>query len=156
ILSALLKLGSATAPPLEAGLDAEDQQIRAELIEVLLKRGETSAIPYLWYLSASPAQSPRVRAAAAQALAAFLDTTAARLRPAKQALTEEAERYYQHQKAFRESDRVVVWRWQNKGLVSQIMTASQAEEYYGLRFARQALELDPTYPPAQLVFLSLA
>jgi hypothetical protein len=36
------------------------------------------------------------------------------------------------------------------------MPATQAEEYYGLRFARQALELDPTYEPAQIVFLSLA
>jgi CheY-like chemotaxis protein len=36
------------------------------------------------------------------------------------------------------------------------MTDSQAEEYYGLRYARQALEIDPTYRPAQVIFLSLA
>src|SRR5262249_32362472 len=35
-------------------------------------------------------------------------------------------------------------------------TASQAEEYYGLRFAKQALDLDPAYEPAQIAFLSLA
>src|SRR5436305_545068 len=35
-------------------------------------------------------------------------------------------------------------------------TPSQAEEHYGLRFAREALELDPTYRPAQVIFLSIA
>ena len=41
-------------------------------------------------------------------------------------------------------------------LVAREMTASQAEEYYGLFFARQALYLDPGYLPAQVIFLSLA
>src|SRR5262249_37345778 len=39
---------------------------------------------------------------------------------------------------------------------SMTVPASQAEEYWGLRFARQALDLDPSYQPAQEVFLSLA
>ena len=46
-----------------------------------------------------------------------------------------------------------------KGMVAVFLSdvmASQAEEYYGLRFARQALDLDPAYEPAQIVFLSLA
>jgi hypothetical protein len=56
---------------------------------------------------------------------------------------------------------VVIWRWDGKGVVqgwpgTPTVTASQAEEYWGLRFARQALKLDPTYRPAQEVFLSLA
>ena len=36
------------------------------------------------------------------------------------------------------------------------MPATRAEEYYGLRFAGQALALDPAYEPAQMVLLSLA
>src|SRR5262249_27073073 len=51
---------------------------------------------------------------------------------------------------------VIVWYWDGKQLRSEPRTISQAEEYYGLRFARQALELDPAYRPAQLVFLSMA
>src|SRR5262249_47810986 len=41
-------------------------------------------------------------------------------------------------------------------LLSQTLSASQAEEFYGLRFGGQALDLDPTYEPAQIVYLSLA
>ena len=33
--------------------------------------------------------------------------------------------------------------------------ASKAEEYYGVRFARQALDIDPAYRPAQIVLTSL-
>jgi hypothetical protein len=36
------------------------------------------------------------------------------------------------------------------------MPATRAEEFYGLRFASQALRLDPAYEPAQLTLLSLA
>ena len=49
-----------------------------------------------------------------------------------------------------------VWRWEDNQLVSYAATASQAEEFFGLRYARWALELDPSYEPAQVVFLSLA
>ena len=35
------------------------------------------------------------------------------------------------------------------------VTQDQAEEYYGTRFAKEALALDPTYAPAQKVLLSL-
>ena len=34
--------------------------------------------------------------------------------------------------------------------------ATKAEEYYGLYFAGQALQLEPTHLPAQVVYLSLA
>ncbi|HEV3237585.1 MAG TPA: hypothetical protein VGZ25_11395, partial [Gemmataceae bacterium] len=37
-----------------------------------------------------------------------------------------------------------------------ILSANKAEEYFGLRSAREALDLDPTYEPAQIVFISLA
>src|SRR5262249_48376916 len=37
-----------------------------------------------------------------------------------------------------------------------VVKAPQAREYYGLKFARQALDLDPEYRPAQQVFLGLA
>src|SRR5262249_30352103 len=63
---------------------------------------------------------------------------------------------YQHQIRFTDPSAVVVWRWGGKQLVREAVSASQAEEYYGLRFARQALDLDPSYKEAQVVFLSIA
>jgi hypothetical protein len=72
------------------------------------------------------------------------------------ALTREAERYYQHQVRFVDPKEITIWSWDGKTIVPQVYNASQAEEYFGLLFARQALDLDPEYTPAQLVALSLA
>ena len=44
-----------------------------------------------------------------------------------------------------------VWRYRERPLVELInLPASVAEEYYGLRFARQALDIDPRYEPVVL------
>jgi CheY-like chemotaxis protein len=156
ILSALTRLNRDIVPPLVAALDVENPVLRMELIDVLHKRGDTAAAPHLWYLAGSPKQSELVRKRATEVLAAFLDIPAAKLPPAKAALTKEAERYYLHQNRFINPDAVPVWRWDGMQLVSTTVPASRAEEYFGLRFARQALQLDPTYQPAQILFLSQA
>jgi CheY-like chemotaxis protein len=156
ILSALPKLDASTIPPLTAALDMEEPGVRGELMDVLRKQGAVSAAAYLWYLADSPKQPEDVRKKALETLAAFLDVSANHLPPGKSALTQQAERYYQHQVRFTDPGAVVVWRWEGKQLVRETLSASQAEEYYGLRFARQALDLDPSYRQAQVVFLSLA
>ena len=162
ILSALPKLGRGTLPPLFAALDSDDPELRADLIDVFQQRRAKEAVPHLWYLSAAPRQPDRVRQKATAALAALLDTEPSRLPPAKLALTREAERYYKHQVPFTDPQAVKVWRWDGKHLVegwppkAVTIPATRAEEYYGLRFAGQALDLDPTYQPAQVIFLSLA
>src|SRR5262249_46242120 len=77
------------------------------------------------------------------------------LPPAPAALTKEAERYYAQQVRFGDPRAVTIWEWDGSHLVGRTATASQAEEYYGLLFAGQALKLDPGYVPAQVVFVSL-
>jgi hypothetical protein len=160
ILSAMLELESSIVPPVLAALDAGDANLRVELITLLHERGEKALVPYLWYLAESPSQPEVVRTKARQVLASFwnvLMKEAGRSVPAmpsaKVALTREAERYYRHQVPLSSN---LVWQWQDGKLVSQTLSASQAEEYFGLRFAGQALDLDPTYEPAQVLFLSLA
>jgi hypothetical protein len=156
ILSVLPRLGKEALPPLVAALEVNDDNLRTELIQVLQKRGDVAAAPFLWYYAASPRQPEMVRKAASAALAYLLGLRPDRLLAAKVALTQEAERYYEHKVALPRSDGLVLWRWDGKQLTSQTVTASQAEEYYGLRFARQALELDPNSLRVQIVFLSLA
>ncbi len=83
-----------------------------------------------------------------------------RCRSAKILLTREAEKYYRHQAAFADPNAVTIWRWDGKNVVAgwpgaPTVSAGRAEEYYGVRFAGQALALDPTYRPAQLVIVSL-
>ncbi len=85
----------------------------------------------------------------------FLATPVSRLLPAKAALTREAEKYYQHEVKFGDPRAVEVWRWDGKQVTLTALPATKVEEYYGLKFARQALQLDPAYRPAQLVLLSL-
>src|SRR5262249_61611875 len=52
---------------------------------------------------------------------------------------------------------VVTWRWHGaqRPREPQLLPADQADHYFGLRYAREALDLDPAYQPAQAIFLSL-
>jgi CheY-like chemotaxis protein len=156
IVSALPELGPDILPPLLAALDSNDLRLQIELIDAFQKRNDAPAVPYLWYLSASSKTPELVRTRARDAIAYLLGTGVEKLPPARVALVQEAERYYRHQVRFTDPQSVVIWRWENNQVVGTPMTAGQAEEYYGLRFARQAIELDPTYEPAQVLFLSIA
>lgn len=142
-----------------AALDAEDDAVVLDLIRVLHANGVAEAAPGLWYLTAAPKRPEAVRQAARAALGYFTETHPDKLLPPKFALTREAERYFQHR--IRLPEQVAVWRWEGGKLVkgwpgAETVPAARAEEYFGLRYAGQALDLDPTYPPAQIVFLSLA
>jgi CheY-like chemotaxis protein len=155
ILSALRQLGSDTSPPLLAALDV-NEGLRVELIDVLQRRAEKRAVPYLYALYGSPKQPDFVRRKALEALLGLEGVkTPDRLRPVKTALTAEAERYYQHQAKFVDPGAVTIWSWDGSKLESKVLPSNQAEEYYGLYFAGKALEIDPTFVPAQLVYLSL-
>jgi CheY-like chemotaxis protein len=161
LLEALVRLGPETVPPLEAVLDSNDARLKADVIDVLRKKAAIEAIPFLYYPAASPSQPEEVRERARAALAAFLNVPQSNLPVAKTALTREAERYYRHEVKFPNSQAVTIWRWDGQNVVagwpgSPTVTASQAEEYYGTHFARQALALDPSYQPAQVVLLSIA
>jgi hypothetical protein len=157
LLSAVYQLTPDSVPPLLAALDLGDPNLQLELIEIFRQRADAAVVPYLWYPWASPRAPEAVRLKAQEALMMFLDVKRPdQLPPAKAALAREAEKYYRHQVRFPQMVPTTVWGVANGKLVSQPLTASQAEEFYGLTFARQALDLDPAYEPAQIVFLSLA
>jgi CheY-like chemotaxis protein len=97
-----------------------------------------------------------VRNAAKRALAMFLQVDQVNLPPAKFALTELAEDYYYHRVRF--PNKVVrIWPWDGNKIDTKPveLTPAQAEEFFGLRHARQALELDPKHRAAQVVLLNL-
>jgi CheY-like chemotaxis protein len=151
---ALVQLPRDAGPPLWAALDATEPLFLIQLIDVIERRGDDRAVGWLWYASASPKMPDVVRRRASRALSVLTGQHVDEFPTAKVALTREAEKYYVHQ--MRLPEPVTVWQWKDKGLTSQSMTSSQAEEYYGLKFARQALDLDPGYEPAQIIFVSLA
>ncbi|MFN4257955.1 MAG: hypothetical protein ACK4RK_01560 [Gemmataceae bacterium] len=156
ILTTLPRLYKNTVPPLLAALDVPDPELKVALIDVLMRRAETDAVPFLWYWSAAPDQPRTVRQKALQTLAYLTESTPDKMQPAHIMLTRLAENYYRHRVRFADPQQVIIWQWDGNKLVSRNVSPSQAEEYYGLHFARQALELEPRYEPAQALFVSLA
>jgi hypothetical protein len=166
LLYALRRLGPETLPPLLACLDSNDTALKLEVLDILRKRHlrrREAIIPQLWHLAASKSQPAEVRKKAQALLADLEEVPADRLTPAKVALTRQAERYYKHRQPFPDKAKVIVWRWDEKekhpvagwpGVPT--LTATQAEEYWGAYYARQALDLDPSYRPAQVAMLCLA
>jgi CheY-like chemotaxis protein len=163
LVDALRQLGPDTLRPILAALDSNDKDLILDIINICRRRAAVAAVPELWYLSASESQPEVVRAEAAAALAYFLEMPVSKLPPAKAALVREALTYYNHEGRWAKGPEVIVWRWDGKEVVEgwpaqKITTIPQtkAEEYYGMRYAGQALALDPSYAPAQMVWLSLA
>src|SRR5258706_8627306 len=104
-------------------------------------------------MSASKKYPEIVRKKTKETLASLLRVDQADLPPAKESLTLMAERYYQHKFPFPEGKDVKIWEWDGQGLGLKPTEISpyQAEELFGLRYAREALDLDPAYQPAQVV-----
>jgi hypothetical protein len=158
VLSGLTLLRPETLPPIVASLEGVEPGLRVELIDLIKKRMAKQAVPFLWHLSAAAGQPGYVQKKAAETIAYLLDAPGGTLPSAKAALVQEAERYYQHKVQFADPTAVTIWRWdaaKNRLAEPAVVTASQAEGYYGLYFADQALDLDPSDHAAQVVYLSL-
>src|SRR5205807_1710223 len=103
----------------------------------------TDPTPTLFHLAASPRVNPVVRRQAADLLAKILARDPGRLPSAKAALVRAAERFWNHEARFDGGQTATVWRWTGNALEGVPASPSQAEEYYGLRDLRWALEIDP-------------
>ncbi len=165
ILNTLPLLPEDTVAPLLAALDLNDGRLRYQILESLGMRGdftylparpESNPLPSLAYIAASPKQPEDVRRLAATLITRLKPISRTEIPPAKQELTEAALKFHRHQERFIKPDAVAVWRWENDDLAMTTSTLAQAEEYFGLRYARWALELDPEYVPAQVAFISIA
>jgi hypothetical protein len=156
IIDALVKMPKDSVLPMLAALDAPDDGLRLALISVFNQRADARIVPYLWYFSASPKASAALRNAASNALVQFQKTLRLPTGDPRAMLTKEAESYYQHKAEIVAPTAPMVWSWADGSVVGQPATPSQYEEFYGLFWAKKALDLDPQYLPAQVVFLSLA
>jgi hypothetical protein len=162
--SAIVQLGPDALAPLFDVLrarnaqDAKDTELRIALMDIFKRAGDRRAVPYLWHVSSSLQYPAAVRQKARQTLGYLLETNPERLPAAQSALTRIADDHFQNKVVFADPKRIPVWKWDGKTLADEpvILDAAQANLYYGLLFAREALDLDPGYQPAQSVFLSLA
>jgi len=134
--------------------DAADVAFRLNLLWLAKARMEKRVIPYLWHMSSSPQYPKVVRDQAEDTLAYLLDTRPDLLPPAKAALTQLAETYYQYKVRLPDKK----WSLAEDGRLKdtpEVLKPADARLKFGLLFARQALELDKSYLPAQAVYLAL-
>ena len=130
-------------------------------------------IPYLWEQTAAPQYPQVIRDQARDTLAVLLETTPDRLPPAKVALTQLAEQYYQRKVRFLDKVEVADREDPTKSLVMPgykmwflgddgkilptpaVLKPDDARFEFGLRYSREALEIDRSYVPAQALYLAL-
>ena len=162
IYEAFLKFDKDFLPPLLEILhavdvnDAKDQDLRPVILDIFRKRGDTRCIPYLWHMSFSTKYPKEVRDQARETLSYFLQIEKVPLLDAKMSLKQMAEKCYQHKLKVVPGGNPI-WKWDGHGIPLQpeYMMCREAEEFFGLRYAREALDLDPAYKPAQEVLLNL-
>jgi CheY-like chemotaxis protein len=138
--------------------DARDLDLRLTLLDMIKRLDDKRALPYLWHLSSAKQYPEGVRNKAREVQASLMRIDKLDIPPAKQQLVKMAEEYYAKLRAAPLEDKqakVKVWEWTGDAIVQRERTPLELEEDLGLRYARQALDLDPTYVPAQIVFLNL-
>jgi hypothetical protein len=155
IVQNLARLGDPVLPSLVAVLDSEDETLAADAADALGRLGDRRAIPFLSYHAGRPGETV-VREPARAAIARLSGVPyAAQPRTAADRLADEARRYVAHAVPFG-GPRVELWTWQDGRPTPRVVTTDEAERYLGARFARQALELEPAHPEAQVSLAALA
>ncbi|MBX9680024.1 MAG: hypothetical protein K2X38_14780 [Gemmataceae bacterium] len=162
LIDAMVRFGpEVMAPMLEvfkarSADDANEVDLRLALLQIAIRRGEKRVVPYLWHMSESKKYPQIVRERAKEALGLLLDSDPKNLAPAKVMLVQQAEKYFTHNVRFRDPKGVRLWPWDGTSVANTPieLRPDQAEEFFGLRYSREALELDPTYVPAQTIFLN--
>ncbi|MCZ2344196.1 MAG: response regulator [Bacteroidales bacterium] len=170
ILGAVRRLGMETVPGFLAAVEGLPDELKGNLLESLASRpdiltqatyAETTPLPWLWYYASSPSgQMPFVRNAATEILRRLVGTAVKTT--AADELVVLARPFVDHTARFAEfdklPDKVQVWRWDapSRTVKPTDTTKAQAEEYYGLRNLRWAIEREPTHATARELFVSLA
>jgi hypothetical protein len=152
------RLQPSAVAPLAAALDSSDPGLAVDAAAALGSIGDASAVPFLTFPAASPAAHPSVRAAAQGAIARLTGRPFAQQpRPPARVLTDAAW-FYHRARPETPEDAVALWSWDEdrKVPVPRVVTPDEANTTLGLRFAAQALRLDPNDRSAQVAQLSLA
>lgn len=178
VITAVPELESVVVAPLLAYLAGADANAQADLIDALRRRADyrnqtlnadSDPVPTLWYLWGNPKTTPTVKARAREGIisATRVDPEAAdrggAQKTAQAELTAAARRFYLNTANLPvlpgdDTGGAVhaVWTWDGKALKETKLSRAAAAEFYGLRYAKWALELQPDLAAAQTVFLGLA
>ena len=159
----LLRIGRGAVPALIGAIDSPNPETRISVIQTLGFLGSDTAIPFLWYPSASPREPEEVRFTAKEALKRLLrssgvgeiDTTGVANRLKRQALEHFSHRYPWKTS---ENGTVPLWFWDTASgtVVQRHLSPVAASDRLGLEFARQALSLSDAREDLQVLYLGLA
>jgi HEAT repeat protein len=155
LVASLAQLGSPALPAILAMLDSPNETIAADAAEALGRTRDTRAVPFLTYPAAKQPESV-VTEAARRAVARLTGRPwAAQARSPRRVLIDEATRYLTHEVPF-DAEPVTLWTWQEGNVAPRSVSKGQAEGYFGLKLARQAVALDASDHEAQAVLIALA
>lgn len=152
------RLGRSVVPPLIATLDSTDPKLVADVADALGAIGDPRAVSDLTYLAALSVDDSPAKEAARRAVERITGRSfESQPKSPVHLLVGQARKFHLHAVEF-PGDLVRVWSWSEARKLPEAheVTKSEAEAYFGLRLARQALRLDPSSVPAQVVFVSLA
>ena len=146
------RLDEAAVPPLIAALDASDARTTSAAAAALGRIRDPRAVPQLTFLAARSKSEGAERAVERITRTTFANRPFA---PAR-LLVAEARRYHTHTIDF-PSGRVIVWIWDEaaKTPVPREMSRAAAENYFGVKLAREALTLNPGDVDAQVALVAL-
>ncbi|HET6572329.1 MAG TPA: hypothetical protein VFG68_01915 [Fimbriiglobus sp.] len=167
IFGAISRLGVEAVPGFLAAADGLSDDVNLGILRAvagrqdvlaLLSAAETDFVPHLWYYSAARENgSQSLRTFASATLETLAGAGATRRKPEAE-LVAFADRFARGTARFRTPDRIRLWTWDPAKMTVTVTDASkaQAEEYYALKYLRWALDLRPSDPAAQELFLTVA
>ncbi len=177
LLETISVLEGSTIPGWIAALDGLTPDQQYGVVSAIAFRGDVVALsnfaqsdltPVLWRYMVQPKdQSPVLRALAEKLLNQLHIGLKVDTKLPEEQLTALARTFYDHTARYSGARNnadgsprtVTMWTWDpmNSKLVkNEEVPVSQAEEYFGLRYARWVLEGKPSYEPAQGLLISLA
>ncbi len=168
-LTAVERLAGETVPAFIVAAENLPEEIKVGLIRSIARRpdilslvgkADSNFVPYLWFLASSE-QPGALRDSAVETLRTLSGDRSDRQLPDAE-LVKYATPMFERKGDFTGFDgvknRVQLWIWDapKNNLKSVELTKSQAEEMYGLKYLKWAIERRPDSRAAQELFLSLA
>ncbi|MCY2937838.1 MAG: hypothetical protein NTV55_05730, partial [Planctomycetota bacterium] len=169
VTRALLELPPASLPGLIGALDVPDRDWQRRVARVIAFRAEIgddmkSALPALELLLADDGLPVDTRIGVTAVVANLRKTHGKNLPPAADMLADTALRLYRHQVPLEKDSHLQIFHWQKgKGLVpgavdgatTPVVSPAEAEQYWGMRAARKALEIQSGSRQARHALLGL-
>jgi CheY-like chemotaxis protein len=170
ILGAVTKLGAEIIPPLLASLDGLPDDLKTGVVNAfgsrtdllnLTGRADSDPTPYLWYFAGLPdGQAPTLRETSKRLLETLFGPIDRR-RPADELVTLArafVEKKAQYLGTDTATGRVRVWKWDagTNNVRSEDVTPRQADEWFGLRNLKWAVERNPADDATKAAFVGYA